>query len=444
MDTPGKILWSEGLFLRIQHFQQQDRNHAELVHLTKSAIHPFVWGVGNVEIDTAALTTDTLRLTALSCLFPDGEVYAAPSRDALPTPVRLADLPAATQTLTFYAALPCIKEHGENCDANTGARYTQKTVTTQDLFTTAAAAPISYLKPAVRLISDVDVLGSYSHFPLLRLQRKATGGFELDKSFMPPSLTISAAPGLHERICQLEATLQAKVDSLYAHHSEPRQNVIELRTRDVASFWMLHTASTGYAALSHFMGNPDLHPEQLFREMLVLAGGLMTYSKTFTLRELPAYRHGDPGPGFAALEHIIHELLGTVISSQFLAIPLPMEKPSFYRGSLDAEKIDRYTQLYVAVNANMPAVELVELVPLRFMVGSPDDVGTCVQLSLPGVRLVHAPQVPTAIPVRPSTLYFELEHRGELYEKMLKAKAIMVYVPNVFHDIEIELIAITS
>ncbi len=444
MHSSGKILWSEGLFLRIQHFQQQDRHHAELVRQTRNAIHPFIWGVNHVEFDAEALKTGTLRIVSLSCLFPDGEVYSAPAGDALPSPVRLGELPQATQTVTFYAALPCVKEHGENCDVENGARYTQKTVTTQDLFTTAAAAPISYLKPTVRLISDADALASYSHFPLIRLQRRATGGFEVDRTFMPPSLTVAAAPGLHERVCQLAATLQAKVDTLFARHSEPRENVIELRSRDVATFWMLHTASIGYAGLSHFMGNPELHPEQLFKEMLVLAGSLMTYSKTFTLDQLPTYRHGDPGPPFAALERIIMELLTTVISAQYTSIPLPMERPSFYRGSLDIEKLDRHTQLYVAVNADMPGHELVDLVPRRFTVGAPDDVATCVRLSISGLRVVHAPQVPPAIPVRPSTYYFEVENRGELYDKMLKAKAISVYVPDVFKELEIELIAIAT
>ena len=45
------------------------------------------------------------------------------------------------------------------------------------------------------------------------------------------------------------------------------------------------------------------------------------------------------------------------------------------------------------------------------------------------MKLVHAPQVPAAIPVRPDTYYFVLENRGALYESMLKSQSISIYVP---------------
>lgn len=441
----AKVLWGDGQFLHIQYFQQQDRYHENRLHRIRHAIHPLAWGVSEVACDVEALTTNTLRLTALSCLFPDGEIYSAPASDELPAPVNLHNLPPATQTVTFHAGLPIVKTHGENCGADSGGRYIQKNLTTPDLFTTAAAAPVSFLRNTVRLVSDLDSLDSYVSFPLLRLQRRAAGGgFELDQTFLPPSLSVSGAPGLFDRLHKLQDKLQAKVEALYAHHSEPRENVIELRTRDISSFWMMHTTSSGYAALSHFMANPELHPEQLFREMLVLAGGLMTYSKAFKLQALPTYKHVDPGPSFAMLDHMIRELLDTVISSKFIAIALPQIRPSYYLGSLDIEKIDQHTQFYVAVSADMPAIELVALVPQRFKMGAPDDVAACVRSALSALRLVHAPQVPVAVPLRPNTYYFVIENKGTLYEHMLKAKAVSLFVPDVFRDLQVQLIAITS
>jgi type VI secretion system protein ImpJ len=92
----------------------------------------------------------------------------------------------------------------------------------------------------------------------------------------------------------------------------------------------------------------------------------------------------------------------------------------------------------------MPALQLVEVVPLRFKIGAPEDVDKLVLSAMPGVRLVHAPQVPAAIPVRPDTYYFVLENKGTLYENMLKAQAISIYVPNGIRDLKLELIAIAA
>lgn len=91
--------------------------------------------------------------------------------------------------------------------------------------------------------------------------------------------------------------------------------------------------------------------------------------------------------------------------------------------------------------ADMLALQLMDIVPLRFKVGSPEDVDKFVLSAMPGVRLVHAPQVPAAIPVRPAALYFVLDSKGALYDSMLKAQAISIFVPNEIRDLKLELMA---
>ncbi len=51
-----------------------------------------------------------------------------------------------------------------------------------------------------------------------------------------------------------------------------------------------------------------------------------------------------------------------------------------YRGTLDTARLGQDTQLCPAVGADMPALELVAAVPLRFKVGSPDDIEPIVVL----------------------------------------------------------------
>lgn len=448
MNHPSKVLWSEGLFLRPQHFQQQDRYHEARLNQTASALHPYSWGVRRLSVDHDALRSDVLRVSALSVIFADGEVYRAPESDDLPLQVRLSELAPTVQTVTYHAALPALKPHGENCadgiHASPDARYVQQERDTQDLFTRAGEAPVSYLKKTVRLVSELDPLEAYESFPLVRLRRVATGGFEVDPSFTPPAVTIEGAPGLHTQLARLMEKLLAKVNALYGHHREPSKNVIEIRGGDMSAFWLLHTASTGYAALSHYLAHPDLHPERLFSELLTLAGGLMTYSRSYKLEDLPAYVHADPGPAFARIDDIVRNLLDTVISSKYFSIALRNDRPSYHLGALDSGKINAQTALYLAVSADMPALQLVEVVPLRFKIGAPEDVEKFVLSAMPGVKLVHSPQVPAAIPIRPDTYYFILENKGALYESMLKAQAISIYVPTGIRDLKLELLAIAA
>jgi type VI secretion system protein ImpJ len=444
----SKVLWGEGLLLRPQHFQRQDHYHEQCLLRSIKAVHPYAWGVEALQVDRAALASSMLRLLALAVRFQDGELVDAPETDALPEAVDLSLLPPSQQSITYYVALPGMKPFSGNFTppgppSNT-ARFLQVNRDTPDLYTGAAQVQLAYLTRAVRLVSEADPRDSYVHFPLLRLRRAATGGFEMDEKFVPPTLSVGAAPVLFQQLRRLLDALQAKTAALYGHQREPSRKVVELRSGDMSSFWLLHTASSAYATLTHHFNHPALHPERLFEQLLDVAGGLMTFSRSWLLSDLPAYRHDDPGPGFARLHEIIRDLLDTVISSKYFAIALSEVRPSYHLGVLDSGKIDERTTFYIAVSAAIPAVELVDMVPLRFKVGAPDDVEKFVLSALPGVRLQYAPQLPAAVPVRPQTCYFVLEAKGPMYERMLKAQSISIYVPAGMKELRLELLAVAA
>jgi len=442
MTRPAKILWSEGLFLRPQHFQQQDRYHEARLHAALAALQPFMWGVQSVTWDVDALQNNTLRLESLRAIFREGELFDAPGSDPLPPAIDLGAIPAEVQELVFHAALPALAPDGSNC-ASSG-RFQPVDLETADLFSEALPAGLSYLRKSVRLISGLEPRGAYDSFPLTRLRRQVSGSFEFDPGFMPPSLSIGATPRLKMMLEQLMDALQAKAHSLRGHMREPSRNVIEFRSGDVSAFWLLHTVSASAATLLHYLRHPEFHPERLFEAMLGLAGALMTYSRSVQLVQLPPYDHCAPGSCFSQLDSIIRDLLDTVISARYFSIALAETKPCYHCGKLDSGKIGAEAALYLAISAAMPALELVEAVPLRVKVGAPDDVEQCVLSAMPGVKLLHAAQVPSAIPVRPETCYFALEARGVLYEQMLKAQSIAIYVPAGIRELRLELIVVTA
>jgi type VI secretion system protein ImpJ len=444
----SKVLWGEGLFLRPQHLQRQDAYHEWRLAEMSRALHPYAWGVRSVKVAADALQAGVLRLTELHVVFPDGEIYNAPQEDELPPPVSLQAVQANTTSVLFHLAMAPMRSVGSNFGntgdgAAQGVRFVQHNEPAADWFTDAVEAEVAVLRKHARLLAEHEPRDHLVNLPLLRLKRTSTGDFEVDARFVPPSLSIAASPILHGALRRLLDVLQAKVDALYGIHRQPSKSVIEFRSGDVASFWLLHTASAAFASLSHYLHNPKLHPERLFERLLELAGALMTFSRSFTLADLPAYQHEAPGPAFAKLDHIVRELLDTVISTRSFSIALEEVKPSFHQGRLDSEKINAGTSLYLGVGGTLPPNELVEAVPLRLKLGAPDDVEKLVLSAMPGVRLTHAPQVPAAVPVRPGYFYFLLEPRGALYERMLQAQSISLYVP-AGTSFELELVAVTQ
>jgi type VI secretion system protein ImpJ len=279
--------------------------------------------------------------------------------------------------------------------------------------------------------------------PVARIRRGASRDFELDETFIAPSVSIQACPALLRQARQLLDILEAKASALYGLHREPSKNVIEFRSGDIASFWLLHTVNGAFSALSHLFQHSRLHPERLFQEMLRLAGSLMTFSKQHTLGALPAYAHDAPEGAFRILDRILRDLLETVISTRCFSIALDETRPSFHIGRLDSGKVDHKTAFYLAVSAAVPNAELIETTPQRFKVGAPDDVDKLVLSAMPGVPLAYAPQVPPAIPVRPGATYFALQAQGALYERMLQTQAIAIYAPAGIAELKLDLIAVT-
>lgn len=446
MSHNAKILWGEGLFLRPQLFQQQDRYHEARLSQMSQLLQPYAWGIQRLKLDKASLAQGTLRVLEVSAVFPGGELYSAPEGATLPSAIGLQDLPLSVSEITTYLALPRLNPHGRNLavsdsGANAG-RYAQNNEQTADMFTEAEESEVAFLAPAVRLLTEDQAHDAFEVIPIARLKRSSTGGFEVDEQYMAPAVNLAAMPSLLIKLRQLLEALDAKVQVMQEAHREPSQNVVEFRAGDIASFWLLHTSNTACASLSHLFQHPGLHPERVHQELLRLAGALLTFSKTHRLADLPSYDHNHPAPGFNTLFAIIHTLVDTVISARYFSIALAQVKPAYHQGRLDNERIDGNCTLYLGVSAEKAGAELAEIVPRTVKIGSPDAVEKLVTSSMPGVTLTYTPVPPSAIPVRPGMLYFALEPRGSLYEHMLKSQTVTVYIPNGLSELKLELLAL--
>lgn len=444
-----KLLWGEGLFLRPQHFQRQDAYHEGRLADAMATMHPYFWGCRRVTVDADALASGVLRLEQLQVVLPDGDMFNAPREDLLPAPMSLQQIEPDVAELVVHLAVAPLRTHGSNVNdqadvPDLGVRYQSVSEEAEDWYTNAAEGELVSMQKTCRLLTDREPMDHLVTVPLCRLRRNSTSGFEVDSRFVAPSLSIEASPPLRAMVRRLQDALQAKVNALYGFHRQPSQHVIEFRSGDVASFWLLHTASSAFANLSHLHHHAGLHPERLFQSLLQLAGALMTFSKTFTLADLPIYRHDKPDAGFARLEEMIMGLLETVISTRYFSIALREVKPSYHSGVLETDKITAQTTLVLGVKSTMPASELVDVFPVRCKLGAPDDVEKLVLSAMSGIRLQHLPQVPGAIPVRPGCHYFEIDTKSALYERMLKAQSISLYVPSGIPEIELDLYALNN
>ncbi|MEO0916187.1 MAG: type VI secretion system baseplate subunit TssK, partial [Pseudomonadota bacterium] len=76
MVSGGKVVWSEGMFLRTQHFQQQDARFETLIADALQALPYPGFGFRRLELDDNALAAGMFGLREATGHFPDGTAFS--------------------------------------------------------------------------------------------------------------------------------------------------------------------------------------------------------------------------------------------------------------------------------------------------------------------------------------------------------------------------------
>ena len=90
MSWSKKVVWSEGMFLQPQHFQQQDRYFERALENRAGEIATYPWGFAHLAVDESALA------------FP--RVYVSGGRRGLDLSLSPSDLVRATSATTAAIA----------------------------------------------------------------------------------------------------------------------------------------------------------------------------------------------------------------------------------------------------------------------------------------------------------------------------------------------------
>src|ERR1700734_1503844 len=108
MSWTNRVVWQEGMFLRTQHFQQQDRWTEQLVRGRVQALRPHPWGLVEYALDRDLLGTGRFALASAAGVFEDGTPFALPGEADHPPPL---DVPDNARNVLIFLGLP-IRQDG--------------------------------------------------------------------------------------------------------------------------------------------------------------------------------------------------------------------------------------------------------------------------------------------------------------------------------------------
>ena len=430
------------------HFQVQSRYFEDTVQFTAAALWFEPWGLSGCQLDTEALRNGTVGLVHARGFFPDGLAFHMPECDPLPEPRNITELISPLRdSVTVLLAVPERRQSGVNCVSQTAhngdrARFVAEDAVFGDETTGADEKQVGVGRKNVALLLDSEPLEGMSAIPVARVTRDGSGHLVFDPGFVPPCVQISASARLMQIQERLIEILEEKSIALGQHRKAGVKSWAEYSTRDIASFWLLHTVNSSLVPLRHLFFSKRGHPEELYRELARLAGALCTFALDSHPRDLPLYDHARLDECFNALDRHIRTHLDTVVPTNCVSIPLSRISDYLYEGQIADARCLNAVRWIFAIKSSAGEVEVISKTPQLVKICSKLFVPELVKRALPGMGLTHLPVPPSAVGARADTQYFGVANTGPCWEHITKTREIGIYVPGELPDPKLELLAI--
>lgn len=427
MASRGKVVWSEGMFLRTQHFQQQDLRLESLVAGTFSAL-PYPWfGFRKLTLDENALAAGLIGIQEAAGHFPDGTAFSMSDEGQVLAPLKVV---AGQDSGVVLLGIPAETDGTATVDpvhsSESGARYKGALVSVSDAVRGGADAEeieLASLQP--RLFLPGDDASGYVAIPLARLTGlDASGAVTLEEGFLPPAQMMSAKQW-YGRFAQEVVT---GLDRIADAHSSV---VLAGTGASVENLLILELVNGARPRLAHFASQGRFHPSEFFMELAGLAGRMATFgSSSRRMAELPEYDHNDPQPAFSALADTLRSLILSLRHVEETAKVLKVSRHSenVWTVRIDNPELLRNSRIMIRVGGDLSDALLRKLFVDQATVGAADEFDKLWTSRLTGIPLKPLNSQPREIPYDGDRLCLELDRNSEHWAALAEAPGFVIGV----------------
>jgi type VI secretion system protein ImpJ len=446
MSWNSKIVWSEGMFLRTQHFQQQDRYVEHLIRGRTENLRPHPWGVSNLAIDRSLLTTGRFAVAEASGVFQDGTPFSIPEDADHPPPL---ELPENLHNTIIYLTLPIrqpgSREFSDKAPGETITRYEASEYESSDAVSgSESRAQLRVGKLRLRYALEDDDRSGYLSIGLARVvEVRPDKRALLDENYIAPCLNCLCQAPLKGFIEELTGLLNARGEALAARLVQPGEKGVA----EFTDFVLLQAVNRYQPLLTHFGADAGhLHPESFYSRAVEMAGEIATFaSRTKRATQFPPYRHDDLEHSFAPVIADLRQLLSAILEQTAVSIPLQQRPYGIRVAVIQDRNLIAFASFVLAARAQAPTEHLERTFPQHVKIGPVEQIAQLVNSALPGVPIRALPVVPRQLPYKASTFYFELDRTGPFWKQLQQpggTGGLAIHVGRELPDIELELWAI--
>ncbi|AJJ64335.1 type VI secretion system baseplate subunit TssK [Yersinia aldovae] len=447
MPTKNRVIWREGLFIKPQHFQQQQRHNDYLLQRRVVALEGYSYGFSSLILNQELLKLGRIGLSAASGVMADGTVFDIPYQDHLPKPLDVLNCNDAASR-DIYLALPMLNDAinevaGQQGQMPGAIRYREYSEDIRDLHTEGGdVSQLILAQLAPRLMQGSEDLSAYSVLPLCRVKEKRPdSSLILDEEFIPTCTTLSVSNQLKTFMDEVEGTLVERAQLLAKRIGSPGQQGIA----DVAEFMMLQVFNRAQPLFTHLAHQAVMHPQDFYRQLVQTCGELRTFTDESRLAGVfPVYNHDNLTDSFQPLFLAMRQALSTVLTPRAISIQLHMQAHGIRVATINDRDLLRSADFVLAVRAQIPQEQLRRQFVQQTKITSLEKIRDLVSVQLPGVPLVALSAAPRQLPYHSGYTYFMLDLQSPAWKEIQQSNAIAFHVSGDFPDLDMQFWAIRS
>lgn len=441
MSEFSKVVWTEGLFLRPQHFQQQDRYVDYFVRASISGLQPLRWGVSQLELNEELLYSGKFALSGCRGVLPDGTPFDLPTDAALPAPLEPG---VEARDSLVYLALPIrqpgVPEVSLSGTANGAARYSASEAELSDSADSGGSpASVTVAAPRYQLLLESDERAGFHTLPLARISEvRSDRHILLDENYIPPLLDIRANPTIGGFMDELEGLLRQRSERLAGRVSTAGRGSAEL-----VDLLRLQVINRYLPRVSHVARLPDVHPLHAYELLVEVAGELSTFTDARRPPAFPTYNQDDLQATFDPVFAAIRATFSREPETAAEEIPLSgINRYGICTGQIRNRALLDNAMLVLSVTADMPSEKLRSTFPGQVVVGPVDRISELVNLALPGIKLRPLPAAPRQLPFHAGATYFELDRSSPIWNELKSSGGIAFHIGGSYPNMAMTLWAI--
>ena len=439
-----KVIWQEGMLLRPQHLQHNDRYYDHQMKTRTRLLGSYTWGFLNLEIDLQFLNMGKLVISQASGILPDGSLFEL---DGSTEPLAL-DVPPNTANTPIYLALPMVTgNHIESRrpeQSDVLARYTAYDAEVVDSNAGEdSASQVSCGRPDLRLLlGERQSDQAYVKLKVCAvLDTTSDGAISLDPEFVPTYLRAHSSSYLLSCLKEVISMLGNRGDTL----AERIRSSGKVGGAEVGDFMMLQLINRSELLLRHCLGLEQIHPEALYRTLLTMLGDLATFSNDIKRPRLDGhYQHSDQGTSFRQLMTPIRQVLSMVLEQHAMELALQARQYGIIVSPLHDHKLLGSASFVLAASASCDAEELRHRLPAHLKVGPVESIRQLVNLHLPGIKIKALPVAPRQIAFHSNKTYFILELGPDDLAQLGRSGGFAFHVSGDFAELELKFWAIRN